>query len=650
MQFAIEAYGITKRFPLMSGWKGLLGRSSLGPSVVDHVDVLVREGEIFGLVGPNGAGKTTLIKILTTLILPSSGSIRIAGYDIQQEKEVKNAIGLATSDERSFYWRLTGRQNLQFFANLHNLPARYSNKRIDELFSQVGLQQVSDKRFHTYSTGMRQKLAIARALLNEPRVLFMDEPTKGLDPLATKQFQRLIREQLIDNQGITVFLTSHYLTEVEKICDRIAVMNKGKIQACGTMAELKNLLGPIEKYRVEVEDLESEIASRIAEGDPEIHSAKLAQDRILFEFDNDHTNDRLANLITSVQVNKGKIKSVSCNPVSLDAIFEHLTDKPEVEKPAESTVRNQPIAAGTNFGSPLQREKISLHISEDSNSDIIQPRLSAWIGSLTRIASALVKRDVVSETSYRFSFYMQIVEMFMTVTILFFLSQLVGQHTINQYLVPYGNNYFTFAIIGVAFYGYFNVGSSIFAEKMREAQTTGTLEAMVSTPAGLSTIVLASSIWGFIMTTLRVVLILGTGALILDSGVKLNNYPLVLLILGLTLASASSFGIISTCFTIVFKRGDPVGWLFRAASWLLGGVVFPVGILPIWMQKLALLLPTTHALHAMRLVLLQGKSINDLLPEIGALCVFCFLLMPISLRMLAYSVRRAKNEGSLTHY
>jgi ABC-2 type transport system permease protein len=245
---------------------------------------------------------------------------------------------------------------------------------------------------------------------------------------------------------------------------------------------------------------------------------------------------------------------------------------------------------------------------------------------------------------------MQIVEMFLTVTVLFFLSQLVGQHTINQHLVPYGSNYFTFAIIGVAFYGYFNVGSSVFAEKIREAQTTGTLEVMVSTPARLSTIVLASSIWGFMMTTLRVVLILGTGVLIMGSGMKFSNYPLVLLILGLTVASASSFGIISACFTIVVKRGDPVGWLFRSASWLLGGVVFPVSVLPIWMQKLALLLPTTHGLHAMRLVLLQGKSIGDLFPEIGALCLFCIFLIPISLRMLTYSVRRAKNEGSLTHY
>ena len=172
--------------------------------------------------------------------------------------KVKKSIGLATSDERSFYWRLTGRQNLQFFAGLQNIPAKKAKIRVDTVLSQVGLQQVADKRFHIYSTGMRQRLAIARALLTEPRVIFMDEPTKGLDPMATSQLHKLIREHLIGDLGITVFLTSHDLAEVEKLCDRIAIMNEGKIQVCGSMIELRRLLGSVEKYRVEVHDLELE--------------------------------------------------------------------------------------------------------------------------------------------------------------------------------------------------------------------------------------------------------------------------------------------------------------------------------------------------------------------------------------------------------
>jgi len=650
MQWIIEAYGLTKRFPLVSGWKDLLGRRKLGPSVVDHVDLLVRKGELFGLVGPNGAGKTTLIKMLTTLIMPSSGSIRIAGYDIREEVKVKKAIGLATSDERSFYWRLTGRQNLSFFASLHDMSGRKVRMRIDEVLSQVGLQQVSDDRFHTYSTGMRQRMAIARALLSEPSVIFMDEPTKGLDPSAASQFHRLIGDHLINDLGITVFLTSHHLKEIETICHRIAIMNKGKIQGCGTMADLRNLLGSTEQYRIEVDGLEQNVASRIAEGDAQIHLATLSENHTCFEFDNDHSDYRLANLITAVQRNKGRIRSVSCTPVSLDVIFDYLTRRSEVKNPSENPVLDRPIMVSTNTSNPLPGEKSPTHVAEHSTPGASQPRLLEWIKSKARIASGLTRRDMLSETSYRLSFFMQVVEIFLTVAALFFLSRLIGQDTMNQYLKPYGGNYFAFAIIGVAFYGYFNVGFSNFAAKLSEAQTTGTLEAMLSTPAGLSTIVLGSSLWRFIMTTLRVLGIVLSGALIMDSGMRIDNYPLVFLILLLTVLSASSFGIVAACFIMVVKKGDPVSWVFKSASYLLGGVVFPVAVLPPWMQKTALLLPTTHALRAMRLVVLQGKSVSDILPEIAALCVFCFLLLPISLRVLKYAVRRAKQDGTLTYY
>jgi ABC-2 type transport system permease protein len=563
---------------------------------------------------------------------------------------VKRAIGLATSDERSFYWRLTGRQNLRFFAGLQNIPARNAKVRIDTVLSQVGLQQVADKRFHIYSTGMRQRLAIARALLTEPRVIFMDEPTKGLDPIATSQLHKLIRDHLISDLGITVFLTSHDLAEVEKLCDRIGIMNEGKIQVCGSLIELRRLLGSVERYRVEVHDLEQSIASRMAEEDPGIHLVTSAEDHVYFEFESDHADDRLSNLIYAVQGSKGKIKMVSSAPVSLDVIFEHLTRKSEPEEALEAQVQGGSITVGASSRIPSQEEEPPSPVPVRSNTDSRYLRLYGWIRSRVRVVGALVKRDMLSDISYRFSFLMQIVEIFLTVTALYFLSRLIGQNAINQYLAPYGGNYFAFAIIGVAFYSYFNIGFTNFADQLREAQTTGTLEAMLSTPAGLSTIVLGSSLWAFIMATLRVMVILLSGAFLLDAGMRTSNFSLAVLILLLTVASASSFGIVAASFIMVVKRGDPISWLFRSASWLLGGVIFPVAILPLWMQKLALLLPTTHALRAMRLALLQGKSMSDVLPEIAALCVFCFLLLPVSLRVLKYAVQRAKQEGTLTHY
>ncbi len=649
MQWMIEAQDVAKRYPTVSGWKALLGqRDNSGPYAVNHVDLLVKRGEVFGLVGQNGAGKTTLIKLLTTLIAPSSGSIRIAGFDIREEVNVKRAIGLATSDERSFYWRLTGRQNLSFFAGLQNMPARNAKMRIETVLSQVGLDHVADKRFHIYSTGMRQRLAIARALLTEPQVIFLDEPTKGLDPIATSQLHKLIREHLIGEHGITVFLTSHDLVEVEKLCDRIAIMKEGKIQVCGSMIELRRLVGSMERYRVEVHNLEQCFASRILEVDPGIRLVPSVENQIYFEFESDHADDRLSNLINAVQGSKGKIKMVSSTPLSLDVIFERLNCKPEPEQAFEAKVPDDSIIEGTSSQIPLQEKEPPVPVPVRSNPESL--RLYEWIRSKGRAIGALVKRDMLSEISYRFSFFMQIVEIFLTVTALYFLSHLIGQDSINRYLAPYGGNYFAFAIIGVAFYSYFNIGFTNFADQLREAQTTGTLEAMLSMPVGLSTIVLGSSLWAFIMATLRVVVILVSGAFLMDAGMRTSNFPLALLILLLTIVSASSFGILAACFIMVVKRGDPISWLFKSASWLLGGVVFPVAVLPYWMQKLALFLPTTHALRAMRLALLQGKSMRDVLPEIAALCVFCFLLLPISLRVLKYAVRRAKQEGTLTHY
>jgi ABC-type multidrug transport system ATPase subunit/ABC-type multidrug transport system permease subunit/pimeloyl-ACP methyl ester carboxylesterase len=647
MPAAIETRDLTKYYPVMSGWKKLLGKHDSGTCAVDHVNLRVGKNELFGLVGPNGAGKTTLIKMLTTLVLPTSGSIQIAGYNIRMEEKVKKAIGLATSDERSFYWRLTGRQNLQFFASLHNIPARKAESAIRSVLFQVGMEAAADRRFHTYSTGMRQRLAIARALLTEPTVVFMDEPTKGLDPLAANHLHQLIREHLIEELGLTVFLTSHQLAEVEKICDRIAVMHEGQIRACGTMAELRRMLGPVEKYRVRVDRLDSRSAVSIGMQDPAIRISP-EENLLLFEFDKDEADERLMNVISAVQQKRGRIKTVSCTPVSLDVIFQHLT-----AENADSS-RHDPSSGGAaafsfDAGSPGGR--ISAPAGADPGTGQgCASGLLHWIAAKARVAKALLRRDMLSETSYRFSFFMQMVEIFLTVTALFFLSRLVGQDTIARYLRPYGGNYFAFAIIGVAFYGYFSVGFSVFADQLREAQMSGTLEAMLATPAGLSTIVLGSSLWKFAMTTLRVVVILLCGALMLGGGMEGGSWPLVLLIMAMTVISACSFGTIAACFIIVVKRGDPISWIFKSASWLMGGVVFPVTVLPAWMQKLALLLPTTHALQAMRLVMLKGKGFVDIEPELIALALFCFVLLPVSLRTLRYAVRRAKREGTLTHF
>jgi ABC-2 type transport system ATP-binding protein len=239
---AISIENLTKKFPRTSGYRDLLPfRERQWITAVKDVSLDINEGEFFGLLGPNGAGKTTLIKMLCSLVLPNSGMAQVFGHDIlREEQAVKKIVGLVSSEERSFYWRLTGRENLQFYASLYQLSRRDARKRIEELLSMVELTGEADIRFHNYSTGMRQKLAIARGLLSEPRILFVDEPTRSLDPVSAQAVRSFLREK-VAGEGKTVILATHNLNEAEQLCDRLAIMDHGRIIALGSVQELRSL-------------------------------------------------------------------------------------------------------------------------------------------------------------------------------------------------------------------------------------------------------------------------------------------------------------------------------------------------------------------------------------------------------------------------
>lgn len=235
----LQTINLTKQFTKR---KGLSSRRGFLDKViftaVRDINLSVERGEIFGLLGSNGAGKTTLTKMLCTLMLPTSGSATINGFDIvRQQNQVKRAIALISSEERSFYWRLTGRNNLKFFAALSGLSGKQARQRIDEVLEQIGMTDAADRRFQEYSTGMKQRMALARGLLADPEIFFMDEPTKGLDPVATKDLHDFIRNELTQ-QGKTVILATHQLVEAEEVCDRIGIMSHGEMRACGSVSEL----------------------------------------------------------------------------------------------------------------------------------------------------------------------------------------------------------------------------------------------------------------------------------------------------------------------------------------------------------------------------------------------------------------------------
>lgn len=257
MPNVIETFSLTKRFSRLTSYRALFRfRRQEDITAVDSISLTVPEGELFGLLGPNGAGKTTLIKTLCTLILPTSGRALVCGHDVVADAAaVKPLIGLIDAQERSFFWRLSGRQNLQFFAALAGLRRSSTTSRIAELLDLVGLKDQADRRVMSYSTGMRQRLAVARGLLAMPRVLFMDEPTRGLDPLIARDLRAFVREKLVDDLGRTVVLVTHRLEEAEELCDRVAIMNCGQIIAWGPVAEIKKRIAVRQKYRISVKHL-----------------------------------------------------------------------------------------------------------------------------------------------------------------------------------------------------------------------------------------------------------------------------------------------------------------------------------------------------------------------------------------------------------
>ena len=237
---AIAVDHLSKTYPVsFLRLKKFLRRKFKPPvEALNDVSFEIREGEIFGLIGPNGAGKTTLTKIIATLIQPTSGSVSVKGDDtVTDDQSVRRNVGLAGAEERSFYWRLTTEDNLLFFARLHGLSNRRARQRLTELLELFDLQEVARRRFSELSTGNKQRLAVARAMLAEPSVLLLDEPTRSLDPLAAARMREIIKS-LSQQKRSTIFLTSHNLTEVEELCDRIAVISKGQIRALDTPGDL----------------------------------------------------------------------------------------------------------------------------------------------------------------------------------------------------------------------------------------------------------------------------------------------------------------------------------------------------------------------------------------------------------------------------
>src|SRR2546421_9150287 len=230
-------------------------------TALDRVSLAIPVGEVHGLLGPNGAGKTTLVKILSTVLLPTSGRATVLGHDVVADaRAVRPQIGIVFGGERGLYWRLTGRQNLEYWGALYNLTRKQIRERTEMLLDLVGLAERADERVETYSRGMKQRLHLARGLIGEARVLFLDEPTTWMIPLAAREFRALIAE--LRGEGRTILLATHDMAEAEALCDRVTLIDRGAILATEPPRALGRVISRFQ--RIDVEGADEDLLARIA--------------------------------------------------------------------------------------------------------------------------------------------------------------------------------------------------------------------------------------------------------------------------------------------------------------------------------------------------------------------------------------------------
>jgi len=312
---------------------------------VDNITFDIKKGEIFGLLGPNGAGKSTTIRMLSTLTRPTKGTATIGGFDVvKQDNEVRKLIGIV-SEKMIMYNRLTARENLWFFGNLFGMPREDLNERINELLELVQLTKWEKAQVGTFSSGMRQKMNIIRALLNMPQVLFLDEPTLGLDPQSTVEIREFIKK-LNQEHNTSILITTHMMGEADLLCDRIGIIDHGKIVALDTSTNLKNAIAGANTtiLTLEIANLTPDLLAtvRALECVETVSQENSSHIKI-----HAHGDGAFDNIIDAIRANKGNIVSMQNIQPTLEDVFLHITGH-EVRETADQKI---PLAEHRHFNS-----------------------------------------------------------------------------------------------------------------------------------------------------------------------------------------------------------------------------------------------------------------------------------------------------------
>lgn len=328
-EVAIFVERVKKSFPRVFGAAALFRYAGRPPraTALEDISLEIRRGELFGLLGPNGAGKTTLMRLMATLAYADRGRILIEGVNVaKQPRLAKSLIGLCTSEERSFYFRLTARQNLEFFGSLAGLRGKTLRRRILDVVEMVDLGFALEQRFGGFSSGMRQRLTVARALLADPPVLLLDEPTRAVDPVHAEDLRHLIREELVVRQKKTVVLATNLLDEAWSLCDRLAVFSGGRVVAHGSPGELDAFVKPLSRYEIYLDHANDALLARTRAVAGVVSTAVRQQfEGVLLEVEIEPDPRSLTDLMRALCANGSLIRDLrSIDPKPVE-VFRELT-------------------------------------------------------------------------------------------------------------------------------------------------------------------------------------------------------------------------------------------------------------------------------------------------------------------------------------
>jgi len=318
MRNAIEVDSVTRVFG---------GSGKEGPAkALDGISLQVEEGELFGLLGPNGAGKTTLIKILATLLLPSSGTVKVLGHDVAKEPDaVRPKINMVSGGEVAGYGLLTVRENLWMFSQFYGIPPKVAKARIDELLALFQLTDKGDAKVRAISTGQKQKMNVIRGFVTDPDLIYLDEPTLGLDVNASFTIRNFLRKWVKEGTGKTMLLTTHYMVEADELCDRVAIIDKGRILACDTPTNLKRMLRRSSTFDIETSVFEGMDRMGTIPGIDGFQVRTVGEKAVSRFVVKEES--AIADIVSFIQGNKGRIITLSKSEPTLEDVFIHLVGR-----------------------------------------------------------------------------------------------------------------------------------------------------------------------------------------------------------------------------------------------------------------------------------------------------------------------------------